>query len=72
MEVTTAYVGRQSDLDPTYEKEEGVADKHYFTYRIRVSNCGWALGATLALPSLLLLLLACTTASATCHCQAAP
>ncbi|EFN52001.1 hypothetical protein CHLNCDRAFT_139531 [Chlorella variabilis] len=40
VEVTTAYVGRQSDLDPTYEKEEGVADKHYFTYRIRVSNCG--------------------------------
>ena len=40
VEVTTAYVGPQSDLDPTYEPEEGVAMKHFFTYRIRISNVG--------------------------------
>lgn len=39
VEVTTAYVGAQAQLDPTYEAEEGVPQKQYFTYRIRVSNC---------------------------------
>lgn len=42
VEVTSAYVGPQEQLDPTYEAEEGVPQKQYFTYRIRVSNCRYA------------------------------
>ncbi|KAI3430609.1 hypothetical protein D9Q98_005201 [Chlorella vulgaris] len=44
VEVTTGYVGNQRDLDPTFEAEEGAEEgadgNTYFTYRIRVSNCG--------------------------------
>ena len=40
VEVTPAYVGRQSEMDPTYEEEDGVAERRYYTYRVRVSNCG--------------------------------
>ncbi|KAL4451199.1 hypothetical protein ABPG77_009271 [Micractinium sp. CCAP 211/92] len=40
VEVTTAHVGSQEDLDPHYEPEEGQGPKQYYTYRVRVSNCG--------------------------------
>ena len=42
VEVTTAYVGTRSEIDPTYESdndEEG-PKKYYYTYRVRISNVG--------------------------------
>jgi len=42
VEVSTSHVGTQADLDPLYEEEEGVPQKSFYTYRVRVSNCGWA------------------------------
>eukprot|EP00887_Chlorella_sp_A99_P000267 scaffold13.g267.t1 len=36
VEVTTAYAG----MDATYEPDEGVPQKQYFAYRIRISNIG--------------------------------
>jgi hypothetical protein len=41
VDVTTSFIGRQSDLDPTYDQDDDDAPpKYYFTYRIRVSNLG--------------------------------
>lgn len=42
LQVTTAHMGSQAELDPMYDEEEdGPSKKEYFTYRIRVSNLGW-------------------------------
>lgn len=41
VEVSTAHMGSQADLDPLYdEDDDGAPKKHYWTYRIRVSNLG--------------------------------
>ena len=40
VEVTTSYVGKQAELDPTYDDEDGTPPKLLFTYRVRVSNLG--------------------------------
>lgn len=40
VEVTTAFIGGAGDVDPSYEEEEGVPEKLYYTYRVRVSNVG--------------------------------
>jgi len=41
VDVTSAFVGRHSDLDSTFDPDSGVPNKNYFTYRIRVSNVGY-------------------------------
>lgn len=42
VQVSTAHMGSQADLDPLYDEEDddGAPKKHYWTYRIRVSNVG--------------------------------
>lgn len=41
VQVSTAHMGSQADLDPLYDEEDdGAPNKHYWTYRIRVSNLG--------------------------------
>ncbi|PRW20169.1 hypothetical protein C2E21_9247 [Chlorella sorokiniana] len=41
VEVSTAHMGSQAELDPLYDDEDdGSPKKHYWTYRIRVSNLG--------------------------------
>ncbi|KAI7840000.1 hypothetical protein COHA_006265 [Chlorella ohadii] len=41
VEVSTAHMGSQADLDPLYDEDDsGAPEKHYWTYRIRVSNVG--------------------------------
>ncbi|GAB4815343.1 hypothetical protein N2152v2_002389 [Parachlorella kessleri] len=41
VEVTSAFMGRESELDPMYEEPEDAEDeKHLFTYRVRISNVG--------------------------------
>ena len=41
VQVSTAHMGSQADLDPLYdEDDDGAPKKHYWTYRIRVSNLG--------------------------------
>lgn len=44
IDVTSAYVGTQKDIDDTYDEIEDGPLKHFYTYRIRVSNNGWVLG----------------------------
>ena len=41
LQVSTAHMGSQAELDPLYdEDDDGAPKKHYWTYRIRVSNVG--------------------------------
>ncbi|PSC74841.1 Co2+ Mg2+ efflux [Micractinium conductrix] len=40
VEVTTAHVGSQGELDPTFDPDEEGPEKEFYTYRVRVSNCG--------------------------------
>jgi hypothetical protein len=41
VDVCSAFVGTQADLDPTYDPEsDNNPPKLYFTYRVRVSNLG--------------------------------
>jgi hypothetical protein len=42
VDVCSAFVGSQSDLDPTYDADDddAVPPKMYYTYRVRVSNVG--------------------------------
>lgn len=44
IDVTSAYVGTQKDIDDTYDEVEDGPLKHFYTYRIRVSNNGWVVG----------------------------
>lgn len=45
-QVSTAHMGSQADLDPLYDEDDsGAPEKHYWTYRIRVSNVGYVGGA---------------------------
>ena len=42
VDVCSAFVGTQADLDPTYDPDdEAVPPKMYYTYRVRVSNTGY-------------------------------
>jgi hypothetical protein len=41
VDVCSAFVGTQADLDPTYDPDDdAVPPKMYYTYRVRVSNVG--------------------------------
>lgn len=41
VDVCSAFVGTQADLDPTYDPDDEAAPpKMYYTYRVRVSNTG--------------------------------
>lgn len=44
IDVCSAYVGSQTDLDPTYDPEQDAQEhppKQFYTYRVRISNVGY-------------------------------
>lgn len=52
VDVTSSYVGTQKDLDPMYDESDEYSDpvKHFYTYRIRVSNYGYVVVSFVLFP----------------------